>query len=226
METILVVEDDPGVQKVLRRLFESQGYRVDVCGDGQSAINAFQKQTPAAVILDLALPVVSGKDVCREIRRQSDYVPVVVVSARTDEADKIVLLELGADDYVTKPFSTIELVARVRAAIRRTRKNPKASDQIQFGEAFVDFTKMQASVSGNPVHLTVHEFRMLSFLVQNMDRVVHRSEILTEVLGYNGSTKGRTMDNHILKLRQKLERDSANPAHILTVRGEGYRFSL
>jgi DNA-binding response OmpR family regulator len=229
METILVVEDDRPVQKILSRLFESEGYRVEACGDGQSALNAFRKGPLTAVILDLGLPVLSGKDVCREIRRESPYLPVIVVSARAEELDKIVLLELGADDYVTKPFSPIELLARVRAAIRRAHHAPRRSsdapDQIHFGEVFVDFSRMQASVSGSPVHLTIYEFRMLNFLVQNMDRVVHRSEVLTEVLGYDECVQTRTVDCLILKLRQKLERDPANPVHILTFRGLGYKFA-
>jgi DNA-binding response OmpR family regulator len=228
METVLIVEDDPSVQKILRRLFESEGYRVEAYGDGQSAMDAVRKRTPTAVILDLILPVLSGKDVCREIRRELPHLPVIVVSALTDEFDKVVLLELGADDYVTKPFSTIELLARVRAVIRAHRAKRRSSDapgQIHFGEAFVDFTRMQASVSGSPVRLTAYEFRMLNFLVQNVDRVVQRSEVLTEVLGYEGSVHTRAVDCLILKLRQKLERDPANPVHILTFRNSGYKFA-
>jgi DNA-binding response OmpR family regulator len=227
METILVVEDDPGVQKALRRLFESAGYGVEVCGDGQSAMDAFQKGTPTVVLLDLGLPVLSGKDVCREIRRKATSFPVVVVvSAWTDECDKVVLLELGADDYVTKPFSSTELLARVRAAIRRAQKGSSATfGRIHFGEACVDFIRMQATVSGSSVHLTAYEFRMLNFLVQNVDRVVHRSEILIEIFGSVGSIQTRSTDNLILRLRQKLERDPVNPVHILTVRGLGYRFA-
>jgi DNA-binding response OmpR family regulator len=226
-ETVLIVEDDTCVQKILRRLFESEGYRVEVYGDGQSAMDAVRKRTPTAVILDLVLPVLSGKDVCREIRRELPCLPVIVVSARADEFDKVVLLELGADDYVTKPFSNIELLARVRAAIRAYRAQRRSSDapgQINFGEASVDFPRMQASVSGSPVRLTACEFRMLEFLVQNMDRVVHRSEVLTEVLGYEGFVETRAVDALILKLRQKLERDPANPVHILTFRNLGYKF--
>jgi DNA-binding response OmpR family regulator len=224
MDTILVVEDDPSAQKILRRLFESGGYRVEVCGDGRSAVDAFRKQTPTAVILDLRLPMLSGKDVLREIRQEATSLPVVVVSARTDDSDKVVLLELGADDYVTKPFSPRELLTRVRAAIRRAQKGA-AFDQIHFGEACVDFTRMQASVSGSSVYLTAHEFKMLKLLVQNVDRVVHRSEILTEVFGNDGSIQNRSMDNVVLRLRQKLERNPANPVHILTVRCVGYRFA-
>jgi DNA-binding response OmpR family regulator len=226
METILVVEDDPKVQRILRRLFESEGYRIEVCGDGRSAMDAFRKEAPTAVILDLRLPMLSGTDILREIRRETTSLPVVVVSARTDETDKVVALELGADDYVTKPFSPKELLTRVRAAIRRAQRgSADASDLIHFGMASVDFTRMQASVSGDSVYLTSHEFRMLKLLVQNVDRVVHRSEILTEVFGNDGSCQSRTMDNIVLRLRQKLERDPTNPVHILTVRGIGYRFS-
>lgn len=225
METILIVEDDPQVQRILTRLFQSDGYRVEVCGDGRSAMDAFREGAPAAVILDLVLPVLSGKDVCREIRRESPYPAVIVVSGLTDEFDKILLLELGADDYVTKPFSPTELLARVKASIRRVQESANARDQIRFGEASVDFTRMRASVSGTPVGLTAHEFRMLKFLAQNMDRTVRRSEILTEVFGYDACCESRIVDNVVLKLRQKLEKDPANPVYIVTVRGLGYRFA-
>lgn len=225
METILVVEDDHRVQKTLRRLFEYEGYNVEVCGDGQSALDTFRTATPKAVILDLGLPVLSGKDVCREIRRTTISVPIVVLSALTNESDKILLLELGANDYVTKPFSPRELLARVQAAIRRTLVDSSGESQrVEFGSACVDFTTMEVTFAGRPVDLTAHELRMLDFLVHNEDRVVHRDEILTKIFGYDGSTQTRTMDNLILRLRQKLEQDPANPTHILTVRGVGYRF--
>ena len=225
METILVVEDDHSVQKALRRLFEFEGYRVKVCSNGRSALDAFRTANPIAVILDLGLPALSGQAICREIRLESTSLPIVVLSARTAEFDKLGLLELGADDYVTKPFSPRELLARVRAAIRRAqRETSNTSDRIHFGEVWVDFTKMEASVSGSSVSLTTHEFRMLKFLVKNVDRVVHRSEILTKVFGYDASTRSRSMDNLIVSLRQKFERDPAKPVHILTVRGVGYRF--
>lgn len=226
METILIVEDDPGVQKILTRLFQSDGYSVEVCGDGRSAMNAFRKGAPTAIILDLVLPVLSGKEVCREIRRESPHPAIIVVSGLTDEFDKILLLRLGADDYVTKPFSPTELLARVKAAIRRVQESANRSDQIRFGEACVDFAKMRASVSGSPVCLTTSEFRILKFLAQNVERVVRRSEILTEVFGDEVRCESRMVDNVILKLRQKLERDPANPVHIVTVRGLGYRFAL
>ena len=159
METILIVEDDRSVRNALKRLFEYEGYKVEVSGDGQSALERFNVLPPTAIILDLGLPVVPGKDVCREIRRQSRSVPIIVVSARADDADKVSLLDLGADDYVTKPFSPRELLARVRAAIRHCPRE--------------------------------------------------------ESTGSN---------NHILRLRQKLEPEPDNPRHIVTVRGMGYQF--
>jgi DNA-binding response OmpR family regulator len=225
METILVVEDDGTVQRALKRLFECEGYNVQVCGDGQSALDAVRAGTPTAIILDLGLPIISGKDVCREITRECNSVPIVVVSGRSDESDTILLLEMGADDYVTKPFSPRELLARVRAAIRRRRKQAWDHDnKLEFGVVTVDFGRMEAKVSGDSVELTAHEFKMLNLLSKNADRVVSRNEILTDVFGYAGYTQTRTMDNLILRLRQKLEKDPASPAHILTVRGLGYKF--
>ena len=226
MDTILVVDDDPSIQKALRRLFEYEGYNVEVCGDGQSALETLRTVDPKAVILDLGLPVLSGKDVCREIRRATISLPIVVLSAHTNEAEKVLLLDLGADDYVTKPFSPRELLARVHATIRRTSApKPAESQSIEFGAACVDFATMEATLAGRPVDLTALEFRMLYLLVQNQDRVVFRNEILTKRLGHEGSTQSRKVDNVILKLRQKLETNPAKPNHILTVRGMGYRFA-
>jgi len=226
METILVVDDDHTIQKALSRIFEDAGYNVEVCADGQLAIDMFRTVAPAAIILDLGLPAKSGADVCREIKRESYSVPIIILSASTNESDKIVLLELGADDYITKPFSPRELLARVRAKMRRAQRDASMGiKHVEFGAAIVDFAKMEASFSGDLVELSAGEFRMLQFLVENAHRVVSREEILTQVFGYGvGSAETRTMDNLILKLRHKLEKYPASPNHILTVRGVGYRF--
>ena len=222
MEKILVIEDDRAVQKALRRLFESEGYGVDTKADGRSALDEFRAAAPAAIVLDLRLPAVSGKDVCREIKRESPALPIVVLSAATDVADKVLLLELGADDYVTKPFSPKELLARVRATIRRTRK-PQVPDLVSFGAVSVDFARMELTRDDRPVALTAQEFKILKFFVQNAERVVSRDELL-QLLGYQNYPSTRTIDNHVLRLRQKLEKDSANPVHFRTVHGAGYKF--
>ena len=223
METILIVEDDPADQKVLQRLFGSEGYTVEIKGDGKSALEALRTAAPTAIILDLRLPVVSGKDVCREIRQQLSTLPIIVLSAVTEEADKVLLLELGADDYVTKPFSPRELLARVQTAIRHTRKSG-IPDRAEFGTVCIDFTRMEATFDGQPVGLTAYEFKMLKFFVQNAERVISREEILREVFSYEGHPHTRTVDTHILRLRQKLESEPNNPVHILTLRGAGYKF--
>jgi DNA-binding response OmpR family regulator len=222
MEKILIVEDDRAVQRALNRLFESEGYGVDIKADGKSALEAFRAEAPAAIVLDLRLPVMSGKDVCREIKRENPTLPIIVLSALTDVTDKVLLLELGADDYVTKPFSPKELLARVRAAIRRTRK-PTISELVSFDAVSVDFARMKVTREDRPVVLTAQEFKILKFFVQNAERVISRDELL-QVLGYQNYPSTRTIDNHVLKLRQKLEKDSANPVHFRTVHGAGYRF--
>lgn len=223
MERILVVEDDHAMQKALWRLFETEGFEVEIAPDGKSAVEAFQKAPPSAIVLDLRLPLMSGRDVCREIKQQAPALPIIVLSAVSDVSDKVLLLELGADDYVTKPFSPRELLARVRAALRRTIPLP-VGDVVSFDGISVDFTKMEVTRDCEPVVLAAEEFKTLKFLVQSAERVISRDELLKEVWGYQNYPSTRTVDNHILKLRQKLERDPANPTHFRTVHGMGYKF--
>src|SRR2546428_6777906 len=206
MERILIVEDDRAVQKALKRLFEAEGFAVEISADGKSAVEAFRSATPAAIVLDLRLPAMSGRDVCREIKQQAPALPIVVLSAASDVSDKALLLELGADDYVTKPFSPRELLARVRAALRHTVQTPSVN-VITFDGISADFKKMEVTRDGKPVLLTAQEFKTFQFLVQNADRVLGRDELLNGVWGYQNYPSTRTVDNHILKLRQKLEQD-------------------
>lgn len=222
-ERILVVEDDHAVQKALKRLFETEGFEIEISSDGKSALEAFRRTTPSAIVLDLRLPQMSGRDVCREIKQQSPAVPIIVLSAASDVSDKVLLLELGADDYVTKPFSPRELLARVRAALRRTVRKD-ACELVAFDGICADFTRMEVTRDGDPIFLTAQEFKTLKFLTQNPERVISRDELLNEVWGYQNYPSTRTVDNHILKLRQKLERDPANPTHFRTVHGVGYKF--
>ena len=223
LEPILVVEDDPRMQKVLQRMFRDEGYPVTVCGDGRAGLEAFQTTRPAAVVLDLLLPQLSGRELCKRFKEISNDTPVIVLSAITEVVDKVLLLELGADDYVTKPFSPRELMARVQAALRRRRK-PVSISTYTFGECEIDFAKMTARRSGRPVVLTAHEFKLLKFFVDNAERVLSREELLNDVWKYNFYPTTRTVDNQILKLRQKLESDPAAPRHLQTVYGAGYRF--
>jgi DNA-binding response OmpR family regulator len=221
--TILVVEDDPRMQKVLQRLFRDEGYQVAIAGDGKAGLEAFRTCGPAAIVLDLVLPHISGREVCKRVKSTSSETPIVVLSAISEVADKVLLLELGADDYVTKPFSPRELMARVQAAIRRRRKT-STQTIYNFGDCDVDFLKMSVRRAGKPVVLTSHEFKLLKFFTDNAERVLSREELLNDVWGYNSYPTTRTVDNQLLKLRQKLEADPANPRHLQTVYGAGYKF--
>jgi DNA-binding response OmpR family regulator len=223
MERILVIEDDRAVQRALKRLFESEDYIVEVAADGHSALETFRVSPPSVVVLDLRLPGIPGSELCREIKREAPSLPVIVLSAKTNVTDKVLLLELGADDYVTKPFSPRELLARVRAAVRRTSR-AEAAELLAFGHVSVDFAKMELTRAGQPIPMTAHEFKLLKFFCQNPGRVISRSELLNEVWGYKNYPTTRTVDNHVWKLRMKLEDDPAAPAHFQTVHGAGYKF--
>ena len=221
--TILIIEDDPRMQKVLRRIFTEERYAAVVAGDGQTGLELFRSERPLAVILDLILPHISGRELCQTFKSQASEIPIVVLSAITEVADKVLLLELGADDYVTKPFSPRELTARVQAAIRRQRKSAVPT-LCRFADCEVDFEKMTVRRNGRPIVLTAHEFKLLKFFTENPERVLTREALLNEVWGYNSYPTTRTVDNQILKLRQKLEPDPNTPKHFLTVHGVGYRF--
>src|ERR1700735_2964278 len=221
--TILIIEDDPRMQKVLRRIFTEERYAAVVAGDGQTRLEMFRIGRPLALLLELILPHIPGRELCQSFKSQASEIPIVVLSAITEVADKVLLLELGADDYVTKPFSPRELTARVQAAIRRQRK-PALPTIYRFAECEVDFKKLTVRRGGRPVVLTAHEFKLLKFFTENAERVLTRDVLLNEVWGYNFYPTTRTVDNQILKLRQKLEPDPANPKHLLTIYGAGYKF--
>ena len=223
MKRILVVEDDRAVQRALIRLFQSEDYVVEVTQDGQSALQSFRRSAPSAVVLDLRLPELSGNDVCREIKKEAPLVPVIVLSAKTDVADKVLLLELGADDYVTKLFSPRELLARVRAAVRRTSRL-EGAEVFAFGNVSVDFAKMELTRRGESVPMTAQEFRVLKFFTEHPGRVISRAELLNQVWGYQHYPSTRTVDNHVWKLRLKLEDDPGKPVHFQTIHGAGYKF--
>jgi DNA-binding response OmpR family regulator len=224
MEKILVVEDDRAVQSALKRLFASNGYSVEIAATGTAGLESVRAALPSAVVLDLRLPGMPGQDVCREIKNAYPVLPVIVLSASTDVVDKVLLLEIGADDYVTKPFSPRELLARVQASMRRANRLAAVPEIFSFDDVSVNFTKMELTQAGRPAALTAQEFKVLRFFIQNQDRVISREELLNEVWGYQSYPSTRTVDNHILRLRQKLEKDPARPLHFKTVHGAGYRF--
>jgi DNA-binding response OmpR family regulator len=233
MDTVLIVEDSSAMQKALQRLFEADSLAVQLASDGLAGLESFRKQTPAAVVLDLKLPGMSGKELCREFKALAPAVPIVVLSANSEIEDKVLLLELGADDYVTKPFSPKELLARVRRTMRRgtptalaseVARNDKGHEILSFGNVQVDFTSMEATREGASVQMTAQEFKVLRFLSRFPGHVISREDLLNEVWGYQNYPSTRTVDNHILRLRQKLEPDSANPKYFLTVHGAGYKF--
>src|SRR6202166_907011 len=234
METVLIIEDSRPMQRTLQRLFEADSLGVRIASDGVEGLESFRHEPPNVVVLDLKLPGLSGKELCRSFKTEMPSVPIVVLSANADVDDKVVLLELGADDYVTKPFSPKELLARVRRAMRRNvRKQhaaagadaPSSHDLLGFGDVEIDFTSMEAKRSGKPVSMTAQEFKLLRFLSRSIDRVISREELLNEVWGYQNYPSTRTVDNHVLRLRQKLEPDPANPRYFLTMHGSGYKFS-
>ena len=231
MDTVLVVEDSRAMQRTLQRLFQADALEVQIASDGVSGLEAFRNQIPSAVVLDLKLPGISGKELCREFKNISASVPIVVLSANSEVEDKVLLLELGADDYVTKPFSPKELLARVRRAMRRGAAAPvnaaqpgDARELIAFGDVKIDFTSMEVVRSGRPVTMTAQEFKVVKFFAKSPGRVISREELLNEVWGYHNYPSTRTVDNHILRLRHKLEPDPANPRYFLTMHGSGYKF--
>ena len=236
VDTVLIVEDSRPMQRTLQRLFESDSLQVQIAGDGPTGLAMFRQQLSSVVVLDLKLPGISGKELCREFKTMDPSVPIVILSANTEVDDKVLLLELGADDYVTKPFSPKELLARVRRAMRRSAAktaavSPVGSKQISheiltLGEASIDFTSMEASRSGKSVTLTSQEFKLLKYLAASAGRVVSREELLNEVWGYQNYPSTRTVDNHILRLRQKLEKDPAEPRFLQTMHGTGYKLVL
>jgi DNA-binding response OmpR family regulator len=235
VDTILVVEDSRAMQRTLQRLFEADGLQVQIASDGIAGLESFRKQPPSVVVLDLKLPRMPGKEVCRAFKAHAAGVPIVVLSANAEVEDKVLLLELGADDYVTKPFSPRELLARVRRAMRRggaaaadavaAANAPAAHELLSFGDTKIDFTSMVVTRSGKPLAFTAQEFKLLRYFARCPARVISRQELLNEVWGYENYPTTRTVDNHILRIRQKLEPDPAHPRYFLTMHGTGYKFA-
>lgn len=220
---ILLVDDEPKVCELIRAYLEKDGYDVIIAMDGKNALEQAQRQKPDLIILDLNLPEVDGVEVCRTIRRDSD-VPIIMLTARGDEVDRVVGLEIGADDYVTKPFSPREMVARVNAVLRRSREGITSKQEIIAGELIMDMEKHEATFKGQPLNLTSSEFKLLSVLAGNQGRVYTRLQLMDSAYGESFEGYERTMDTHIKNIRQKISRaapEVSNP--LVTVRGVGYK---
>src|SRR5579862_4632376 len=221
-DRILVIEGDDALRKILRRLFYSEGYEVDAVADAACGLERLSQGVPSAAVIDLPRPGSSGCDLCRTIANSIPGLPLVILSACSDVTEKILLLEMGADDYVTVPFNHRELVARLRALIRRA--SPVRQGMYFFADVIVDFSKAEITRGGEKIIVTPKEFKTLEFLTKNAQSMISRDELLDKVWGYDNYPCTRTVDNHMLRLRQKLEKDPSNPSHFLTVHGLGYRF--
>jgi two-component system alkaline phosphatase synthesis response regulator PhoP len=221
---ILIIEDEPDLRRGLELNIAAEGYSVTSEGTGNAGVARALADRPDLVLLDIMLPGMTGLDVCRDLRRNHFDAPIIMLTARSEEVDRVVGLEIGADDYVTKPFGLRELLARIRVRLRGRRDSADVGGVLRFGDASVDFARQEATRAGKRVELTGKEFQVLQVLAEHRGTIVTRDRLLEEVWGYEHYPTTRTVDNHILRLRQKLEEDPSDPRHILSVYGEGYKF--
>jgi DNA-binding response OmpR family regulator len=222
MQTILVIDDDESLRDTIGVMLEQEGFRAVLEPDGKAGFEKALLLKPDLVLVDLRLPSMSGVDICKQLRAAQLRTPIIVLSALGDEVDKVLLLEIGADDYVVKPFGSRELLARIRAILRRMA--PDAHKIVHFGDTEVDFERRLVTRHGEELKLTPAEYNLLTYFLQNPDRPLTRDMILNSVWGYQSFPNTRTVDAHVVKLRQKLEPDPNTPRHFLTVHGVGYRF--
>lgn len=220
---IAIVEDDESVRTSLKLNLELEGYTIFVAADGEEGIEVITKEKPDLIILDVMMPKKDGLQTCKELRNAGVSTPLILLTARNAEVDKVLGLELGADDYLAKPFGMLELLARVKALLRRTQVFREV-DTVHFDDVVIDFKAYKAERNQIPLELSAREYRLLRYLVAKSGSVVTRDELLDEVWGYNSYPSTRTVDNHIARLRQKIEDNVESPRHILTVHGVGYRF--
>lgn len=221
--TIAVIEDDESVRRSLTLNLELEGFKVVTAADGEQGILLVNEAQPDLILLDVMMPKKDGLQACKEIRGAGISTPLILLTARSAEVDKVLGLDLGADDYLAKPFGMLELIARVKALLRRTQTT-KEVDEVKFDDVVIDFKAYRAARADQPLELSAREYRLLRYLVAKRGSVVTRDELLDEVWGYNSYPSTRTVDNHIARLRQKIENNVEEPKHILTVHGVGYKF--
>jgi len=229
MPKVLIIEDDDAMSAGLRDGFEYEGYAVTLARDGAKGLRLASEAAPDVIILDVMLPKMSGLDVCRRIRGEKSTVPILMLTARGQEIDKVLGLKSGADDYITKPFSFLELMARVEAVLRRARggaaAHPEAAGPRSFGDVKVDFRKCATTKAGLPIELSARELRLLEYFIEHPGEVLGRDRLLNAVWGYDADSYSRTVDMHVAKLRRKIEDRPDDPRHIVTVHGIGYKFT-
>lgn len=224
MKQILIIEDDPAILKALTECLGEEHYQIETATDGESGFELAQNREVDLIILDLMLPGKNGADICKELRLNAINTPILVLTSKQEELDKVLLLELGADDYVVKPPALRELQARVKALLRRSGGLDKKLDSFTFGNFTLDFKRHEAFKNTSPVKLTAKEFQVLKLLIEHESEVISRDELLNKVWGYENFPTTRTVDNFILTLRKKIEDDPSEPEHLLTIHGTGYKF--
>jgi two-component system alkaline phosphatase synthesis response regulator PhoP len=224
VKRLLLVEDEPGLVLTLTDRLSREGYTVETSADGESGLERAASNGFDLILLDVMLPRMNGLDVLRELRRRRNDTPVIVLTARGQVVDKVVGLKLGADDYVTKPFEMMELLARIEAKLRRSPATPRAGEGYRFGDIAIDFRKAEVTRDGQPLELAAREFQLLRYFIEHRGATLTREELLNEVWGYNAMPSTRTVDVHVAWLRQKLEPVARHPQYILTVHGLGYKF--
>ena len=227
MTKVLVIEDEESFREALEFILTKEGFQIESAATGSDGLTAFDKYNPDIILLDLMLPGMSGTDVCKSIRAKSN-VPIIMLTAKDAEVDKVVGLEVGADDYVTKPFSSPELIARIRAVLRRGSSEPRVVDEdvIELGPIKLDIARHSVQVNNQEVTMPLKEFEVLEYLMENSGRVLTRGQLMDRIWGSNYVGDGKTLDVHIKRIRSKIEQDPANPKLLHTVRGLGYKFEV
>lgn len=224
-EKILIIEDEEDLVKGLRLNLADEGYKVDWASNGEEGLRKAMEEPPDLIILDIMLPKKNGLDVCRELRQKNIFIPIIMLTAKGEEIDKVVGLEIGADDYMTKPFSIRELLARIKAHLRREKREGKTVPEVYlFGDVEIDFTHFKVKRKDKELDLTSLEAEILKYFIAHQGEVITRENLLDKIWGYEKYPTTRTIDNHILKLRKKIETDPSHPKYILSIYGEGYRF--
>jgi len=224
MKTILIVEDDSSILKGLKENLELEHFKILTESDGEDGYKSVIKNKPDLIVLDVMLPSKNGFDICRDIRKENINTPIIMLTGKNAESDKVLGLELGADDYITKPFSVRELIARINAILRRVNNIEKEFDSYSFAEVVIDFKKMAVKKGKKDVEMSLKEFEIMKFFIKHEGEVVTRNQLLDEVWGYEVFPTTRTVDNYILMIRKKLESNPAVPKHILTIHSAGYKF--